>query len=107
MSKRRYGDGSITQRGPDTWRLRYRVNGRRFSTTFHGRLSDARKELRRLIRSGDTGEHVAPDKITLSQWCEKWLLLLSRGEQPERRRGLVGPKSVERYRQLFSHLGPL
>jgi len=107
MTKRRYGDGSINSRGPDTWRLRYRVSGRRFSSTFHGTQSDARKELRRLLRSGDTGEHVAPDRMLLSQWCEKWLLLLSRGEQTERRRGLVGPKSVERYRQLFTHLGSL
>jgi integrase len=74
MTKRRaHGDGGIDPRGPDTWRLRYRVNRKRFTKTFHGSLSEARKELRRLIRSGDTGEHVAPDKIMLAQWVEQWI----------------------------------
>jgi integrase len=108
MSKRHsYGNGTIDARGPDRWRLRYRINKKRFSTAFHGTNGDARKELRRLLRTGDAGEHVTPDRMTLSQWCDKWLLLLSRGEQSERRRGLVSPKSVERYRQLFRHLGTL
>ena len=68
MTKRRtYGDGRIDARGENSWRLRYRVNGQRFTQAFHGTLSEARKELRRLIRSGDVGEHVAPDKMTLAQ----------------------------------------
>jgi len=105
--KRAYGDGSINARGENTWRLRYRINRKRFSKTFHGTQAEARKELRRLLRSGDTGEHVAPSKMTLEQWCEKWLLLLGRGEQTKRRRGLVSPKSIDRYRTQLSHLGPL
>jgi integrase len=110
MSKRRgHGDGGITPRGADIWRLRYRIGGRRFSTTFHGTLSDARKELRRLIRSGDVGEHIAPDKITLATWVDRWLDLLAR--QPDggpRRRGLVNQRSIERYdARLRCHVLPV
>jgi integrase len=68
MSKRHHGDGSIDARGPDRWRLRYRIGGKRFSTAFHGELREARRELRRLLRTGDVGEHIAPDKVTLAEW---------------------------------------
>jgi integrase len=91
-SKRGHGDGGIDARGENVWRLRYRVNGRRFTKTFRGSLSEARKELRGLIRSGDTGEHIAPDKITLAQWVDEWLTL----KAAKRRH-----KTVERYRELL------
>jgi hypothetical protein len=58
--KGRYGDGSLDQRAPDVWRLRYRAAGHRVSVTVRGSKADARKELRRLMRTADTGEHVAP-----------------------------------------------
>src|SRR5207247_10974363 len=74
-----------------------RINGRRFAQTFHGSLRAARKELRRLIRSGDTGEHVAPDKITLGQWVEQWI---SAGA-PGRRQKRVGRRTLERYSELL------
>jgi integrase len=94
MTKRRdRGDGGIDKRSENVWRLRYRIKGHRFSVTFHGTLQEARKELRRLLRSGDTGEHVAPDKITLSQWIEQWLA----GGAPGRRQKRVGARSLERY----------
>src|ERR1043166_288935 len=105
MSKKRaHGDGGIDPRGENSWRLRYRVNGKRFTKTVHGSLADARKELRRLIRSGDTGEHVAPDKIALAQWVDRWIALLER--QPDdngarRRRGLVNRRTLERYEELL------
>jgi hypothetical protein len=44
MTRRRsHGEGSIKRRGATTWRLRYRSDSQRFSTTFHGNLADARK----------------------------------------------------------------
>jgi integrase len=98
VSKRRdRGDGGIDPRGPDIWRLRYRVNGRRFSTTFRGALSAARKELRRLIRSGDTGEHVDPTRITLAQWVEQWIA----AGAPGRRQRKVGRRTLKRYEELL------
>jgi integrase len=36
MSKRGHGDGGIDERGENIYRLRYRVDGKRFSKTFRG-----------------------------------------------------------------------
>jgi integrase len=46
--------------------------------TFRGTIGEARKELRRLIGSVDTGEHVAPDRTTLADWVAEWLVLRGR-----------------------------
>jgi integrase len=104
MTKRgRYGDGTLDERGPDIWRLRYRANDRRVSQTFRGSKRDAQKELRRLIRSADTGEHVTPDKMTLGQWIERWIA----GGAPGRRQRQVGRRTLERYEeQLRCHVLP-
>ena len=55
MTKRGHGEGGIYEQGENTFRLRYRVGKKRFNQTFTGTLSEARAELRRLLRSGDTG----------------------------------------------------
>src|SRR6476661_4326281 len=79
MTKRRgHGEGGIDERGPDTWRLRYRVGSKRYVRTFRGSKQDARKELRRLLKSGDDGVHVPPARITLRDWITEWLALRSR-----------------------------
>src|SRR5262249_49871573 len=105
MTKRRdRGDGGIDKRGPDSWRLRYRIKGQRFSVTFKGTLQDARKKVRALLRSGDTGEHVAPDKVTLAAWIEQWLAAGAPGRQ---RKG-VGRRSLVRYEELLRvHVLPM
>ncbi|HKF08855.1 MAG TPA: tyrosine-type recombinase/integrase [Xanthobacteraceae bacterium] len=105
MTKRRdRGDGGIDERGKNSWRLRYRVKGKRITQTFHGSLSDARKELRRLLKSGDDGTHVAPDKITLGQWIAQWLAI---GAPGRRQRG-VGGRALARYGQLLRvHVVPV
>jgi len=90
--KRSHGEGTIDTRRENIHRLRYRVNGRRFSKEFHGSLSDARKELRRLIQSGDSGQHIPPQKLTVSHWVNEWLAL----KEAKRRR-----KTVLRYRELL------
>jgi len=111
MTKRSHGDGGIDQRGENAYRLRYRIDGQRYTKTFKGTLKEARKELRRLIRSGDVGEHIAPDKMTLGAWIDRWLGLLNRQQADEdvgRRRGLVSNRSVERYEQLLrGHVVPV
>lgn len=96
MNRRDHGDGGIDARGPDRWR----VDGKRFSKSFHGSISEARKELRRLIKSADDGQHVAPDKLTLAAWVERWVALLRRGDT-ERGRGLVNTRTLERYDELL------
>jgi integrase len=103
MSKRGHGDGGIDQRGEDVFRLRYRVDGKRHAKTFHGTLTEARKELRKLIRSGDTGEHVAPNKTTLAAWVDQWL----KAGAPGRRKQKVSQRTLERYEQLLNtHVKP-
>jgi integrase len=73
-------------------------------------LTEARKELRRLIRSGDVGEHIAPDKVTLGEWIDRWFVLLNRQQiegEGRRRRGLVSNRTIERYEQLLrGHVVP-
>jgi integrase len=106
--RRHHGDGSIDGRGTNRWRLRYRIGGKRFSTAFHGELKEARRELRRLLRTGDTGDHIAPDKVTLGEWIGRWIALLER-QQDERggRRGLVSARTIERYAELLRcHVTP-
>jgi integrase len=109
MIKRSHGDGGIDTRAENVHRLRYRLDGKRFTKTIHGSLTDARKELRRLIRSGDVGEHIAPDKVTLGEWIGRWFVLLNRQqtEGETRRRGLVSNRTIERYEQLLhGHVAP-
>jgi integrase len=97
MSKRGYRDGGIDPRGENTFRLRYRVNGERFTKTVHGSLSDARRMLRELLHAGDTGAHVAPDRITVADWIEQWLA----AGAPGRKRKERTAKTAERYSELM------
>lgn len=100
MSQRSHGDGALDQRSPGHFRLRWRVDGKRYTKAFRGSISDARKELRRLIKSADDGQHVAPDRITLAAWVDRWVALLRRGEEVGRR-GLVNARTLERYEELL------
>jgi integrase len=105
IRKRDHGDGGIDARGPDHWRLRWRVAGKRYTKAFHGTKKAAQTELRRLLKSADDGAHVAPDKITLAVWVERWLALQERrdGETVSqvRKRGLVNARTLERYAELL------
>lgn len=99
-NRRDHGDGGIDERGKDHYRLRWRVNGKRYSKAFHGTLGEARRELRRLLKSADDGAHVAPDKITVAEYLREWL----DGAND------LSPKTLERYcqlteQQIIPHLG--
>src|SRR5215468_1526519 len=100
-TRRDHGDGGIDARGPDRWRLRWRVDGKRFTKSFHGSIGEARKELRRLIKSADDGQHVAPDRLTLAAWVARWVALQRRGDMDQPRRGLVNARTLERYEELL------
>src|SRR5262249_17931693 len=104
MTKRRgHGDGTILQRG-DSFRLRYRIGKQRYSVTFHGSPSAARKKTVELFRSGDIGEHVAPDRMSLAGWAENWISIGCPGRKKRR----AGQRSVERYTQLLrGHVLPM
>jgi integrase len=102
MAKREHGEGSVQKRGETTYRLRYRVNGQRFEKTFRGSQAEARRELRRLLKSGDDNDHCAPSAVTVEQWIGRWFELLRRETgDGKRRRGLVTPRTRERYEQLL------
>ncbi len=106
MSKRRgHHDGGIDLRAQNSWRLRYRINGKRFTKTIHGTKSEAQKVLRDLLHAGDTGEHVTPDKMTLGQWIEHWISIGCPGNKKRRE---VGQRSIERYAELLRcHVVPM
>jgi integrase len=97
MKRREHGEGSILERGPNTFRLRYRLGGKRYSVTFKGTRVEARAELRKLIRSTDTGQHVAPDKMTVAEWIEHWIKIGC----PNRKKKTPRTRTAERYAQLL------
>jgi integrase len=96
--KRSHGDGSIQRRGENSWRLRYRVGDDRHEVTFRGTRDDAKKELRKILKSADDGQHVDPSKKTLGQWIEEWLA----AGAPGRKKRRVGQRSLERYEQVLN-----
>jgi hypothetical protein len=100
---RQYGTGHIEPRGPGTWRLRYRVGGKRCSVMTTGTRMEAQRKLREILAAADAGEVATPARVTLARWVDQWLLLLRRGEaNGVRRRGLVSPRSSERYHELLA-----
>jgi integrase len=96
----KWGSGAIRQRGVDVWQLRYSVGGRRYACTFRGTKAEARAELRRLLRSADTGEHIDPARMTLAEWAAYWCEIGC----PGRRRLAVSQRTRERYQQLLAHI---
>jgi integrase len=91
--------GHIRQRSPGSFELRYplgadpRTGKRKIATvTFRGSRKDAERELRRLMRLVDTGEHATdPSRMTLRHWVATWLDTI---------RQEVSPKTHERYSEL-------
>jgi hypothetical protein len=98
--KRSRGDGGIDARGVNTWRLRYRTNGRRSTKTIEGSKAKAQKALRDLLHAADTGNHVAPDRMSVGQWIEHWISIGCPGNKKRRE---VGQRTIERYAELLRH----
>jgi len=90
MTKRSHGDGGIDRRGENVYRLRPRANGKRTSVTFHGTLTEARKEMRRLQKAVDDGTHVDPSKKRLGNGSRN-------GSQPVRRAARSGGSDSNRW----------
>jgi integrase len=97
--------GHIRERSPGSYELRYALgtdpatDRRKIATaTVRGSRRDAEKELRRLLRTVDTGEHVDPTRMTVRQWLATWLSTV----QQE-----VAPSSHHRYSiTVHQHLVP-
>jgi hypothetical protein len=71
--------GHIRQRSPGSWEVRYSIGtdaatGKRRVATAKvcGDRKAAERELRRLLRTLDTGEHVDPTRMTVQQWLTTW-----------------------------------
>ena len=92
MSKRSHGDGSIQQRGENSWRLRYYVGDVRHALTVHGTKKEAAEKLRNLLSDADKGAHVARAKDTLAEWADEWIKLKAAERQH---------KTVARYDDLL------
>lgn len=93
--------GHIRERSPGTWELRYSLGtdtatGKRrtVTTSVKGKREAAEKELRRLLRTVDTGEHVDPTRMTVRQWLTTWLAAV---------RAEISPKSHERYTEIVEN----
>ena len=96
MRQRRHGH--VRQRSPGSWEVRYTLGtepgtGKRrtITATVKGERRDAERELRRLLRTLDTGEHVDPTRMTVNDWLTIWLSTV---------RSEVSPKTHERYGDL-------
>jgi integrase len=100
IRKRGDGDGTIDRSGEGTWRVRYRLNGKRLQKTVAGSKADAQKELRALLRAADVGEHVMPDKMTVGQWIEYWFSI---GAPGNKNRKKVGQRTIEGYAHWLRH----
>ncbi len=98
MPRRPKGNGSIECRSSGSYRIRYSLGrdpvtgNRKFgSKTVTGTSNEAERELRRLLRTVDTGEHVAPSRIKVGDWLELWVTST---------KAEVSPKTHERYAEI-------
>jgi integrase len=104
MSKRSHGEGGIDQRGENSFRLRWRANGKRHTKAFHGTKAEARAQLRNQIGAVDRGDHVDPSQITVGGWLDHWLGIGAPGQRQEE----VSERTRERYAQLLQeHVRPV
>lgn len=73
------GSGSIRQRPDGTWEARYTVGrdpgtGRQVQKSVYGKTQkEVRQKLTAATHDLDEGTYLAPSRITVSQWLEKWL----------------------------------
>ena len=93
--------GHIRKRTVGSWEIRYGLGtdpgtGRRrtATTTIKGSRRAAEKELRRLLHTLDTGEHVDPTRMTVREWLTTWLDAV---------KSEVAPKSHERYSEVVKN----
>jgi integrase len=93
--------GHIRERSQGSFELRYSLGtdpatGRRrtATVTVRGTRKEAERELRRLLRTLDIGEHVDPHRITVREWLTTWLVAT---------RQEVAPRTAERYGEIVAN----
>jgi len=98
--------GNITRRGKSSWRLKFDLErdpltGERrvHVSTVRGTKRDAERELAKLIHAAESGTYVAPDKVTVALFLDRW--------ERDWAAINVSPKTMERYRELLAkHVRP-
>src|SRR5262245_41646870 len=73
--------GSITRRGPSSWRLKFEAGARDPATgkrqtryvTVRGTKRDAQRKLTALLAAVDNGTAVDPSRVTVAQHLRSWL----------------------------------
>jgi integrase len=93
--------GHVRRRTPGSFELRYSLGtdpatGKRktITTTVRGTRRDAEKELRRLLRTLDIGEHVDPTRMPVRDWLSAWLTAI---------KDEISPKTHERYTEIVGN----
>src|SRR5262245_7824869 len=93
--------GHVRERGRGSFEIRYSLGtdpatGRRrvATVTVKGDRRAAEKELRRLLRTVDTGEHVDPTRMTVRAWLTHW---------HQSKREEISPKTHERYGEIVNN----
>jgi len=91
--------GNIRERSPGSFEVRYALGNdpatgkrRTAHVTVKGSRKDAERELRRLLRTLDTGEHIDPSCMTVRNWLTQWLAIVKTERSPlafERYEGVV------------------
>jgi integrase len=109
--------GNITRRGKRSWRIKVELprdpaTGARQAhyETVKGTRDDARKALVQKIDELNKGQHVAASAVTVGEYVKSWLwasVVVS-----PKHGGVLGGKTVERYRQLaegqiIPHIGQI
>ena len=95
-------NGSLRQRSPGTWQIRYEAppdgSGKRkyLSKTFKGNKKNAEAEKRNILSSIDMGNFVSPDKETVAQFLQRWLkTYVATTKRPKTLQGYEG--NINRY----------
>lgn len=93
--------GYIRMRSKGTFELSYNLGTdpltgkrKRIALSFKGTKQQAEKELRRILRTLDTGEYVEPTSIKTGDFLAQWRDAV---------RNQVSPKTHERYAQIVDH----
>jgi integrase len=104
MTKRNR-EGSVQQRSPGIWRLRFTVDGQRQSKTVEAKNERAAMmALRKVLSEIDAGQHAKPSDQTLNEWLDHWVSIGCPGQRKEE----VSERSKERYVQLLNeHVRPV
>jgi integrase len=101
--KRTSRTGGLQHFGPNKFRIRYRVKGKRHSQMFDGTKEEAEAKIRDLLGSADKGQFVEPSKIVIADFVR------SRVDHWEAS-GEITARTADRYRELVEnqiapHLG--